>query len=77
VTPRRFPAATDAALLPYRSQLRPVPDEPAENIDGGIQAAFDAGDPETHETVVDALGDMCWRKAHDGRTLSFVSSEPS
>jgi hypothetical protein len=54
-----------------------VPDEPAENIDGGIQAAFDAGDPETHETVVDALGDMCWRKAHDGRTLSFVSSEPS
>ncbi|WP_299331953.1 endonuclease III domain-containing protein [Haloplanus sp.] len=44
------------------------PDEPAENIGGGIEAAFDAGDPETRaEAVVDVLGDMYWRKAYGGR----------
>lgn len=76
MTPRRFPAATDAApfsrgdrrrafalQIPTPTRARRTP----ENIDGGIHAAFDAGDPETREAVVDALGDMCWRKAHDGR----------
>ncbi|GAB6861568.1 endonuclease III domain-containing protein [Haloplanus litoreus] len=48
-------------------------DEPAENISGGADgggnvAQFATGDPETRaEAVVDALGDIYWRKAYGGR----------
>ena len=49
-------------------------DEPAENISGGDAgggrpAAFDgADDPDTRaEAVVDALGDLYWRKAYGGQ----------
>ncbi|WP_251344071.1 endonuclease III domain-containing protein [Haloplanus halophilus] len=50
-----------------------MPDEPAENVSGGADgggadARFAAGDPETRaEAVVDALGDVYWRKAYGGR----------
>ncbi|MFB6102988.1 MAG: endonuclease III, partial [Haloplanus sp.] len=48
-------------------------DEPAENVSGGadgggVEARFATGDPETRaEAVVDALGDIYWRKAYGGR----------
>jgi endonuclease-3 len=48
-------------------------EEPAENVSGGadgggVDAAFDAGDPATRaEAVVDALGDLYWQKAYGGR----------
>ena len=51
----------------------PVRDEPAENISGGVagggeHVAFEPGDAATHaEGVVDALGEMYWRKAYGGR----------
>ncbi|WP_251330014.1 endonuclease III domain-containing protein [Haloplanus pelagicus] len=50
-----------------------MPDEPARNISGGAdgggaEARFATGDPETRaEAVVDALGDVYWRKAYRGR----------
>jgi len=49
-----------------------MPDEPVENIsggtDGGSEARFATGDPETRaEAVVDALGGIYWQKAYGGR----------
>jgi endonuclease-3 len=50
-----------------------MPEEPAENISGGERgggtaAAFASGTPETRaEAVVDALGEMYWRKAYGGQ----------
>ena len=49
-----------------------MPDEPAENISGGpgsgVETAFGTGNPETRaEAVIDALGDLYWRKAYGGR----------
>jgi endonuclease-3 len=50
-----------------------MPEEPAENISGGpdgggAAAPFDTGDPATRaEAVVDALGDLYWRKAYGGQ----------
>jgi endonuclease-3 len=48
-------------------------DEPAENISGGadgggVAATFASGDPETRaEAVVDALGELYWRKSYGGQ----------
>jgi endonuclease-3 len=50
-----------------------MPEEPAENVSGGVdgggdEARFATGSPDTRaEAVVDALGDRYWQKAYGGR----------
>jgi endonuclease-3 len=50
-----------------------MPEEPAENISGGVdgggrEAAFEPGEATTRaEAVVDALGEQYWRKAYGGQ----------